>query len=159
MPCHTILTSITKSPLAYAVSHHGQSNVPKPVEDNDDGEPDLPRVDVVLVEVAVVPTDGEVVGRSHDPCCSNGVVGADVGYDGNLGGESNIGEQELPEQGSEWTSPQPDSKRVEQKLVASIGIFLPSGQLVVDGERDTFFETLASPGGKTDNITLTLKAK
>jgi len=41
---------------ADAVAHSGEGQVAETVEDDDDGEPDFPGVEVVFVEVAVEPT-------------------------------------------------------------------------------------------------------
>lgn len=80
-----------------AVAHDRESDVAQAVEDDDDGEPDLPAVDVVFVEVSVVPADGEVVCGRHDPCRADGVIRSYVGDDGDLGGEANIAEEEAGE--------------------------------------------------------------
>ena len=86
---------------ADTVAHRGEGDVAEAVEDDDDGEPDFPAVDVVLVEVAVEEADGEVVGDRQDPGGADGVVGADVGYDGDFGGEADVREEELAEEGGE----------------------------------------------------------
>lgn len=67
-----------------AVTHDCEGDVTETVEDDDDGEPDFPRVDVVFVQVAIEPSDGEVIGGGQDPGGADGVVSADVGEDGDL---------------------------------------------------------------------------
>ena len=48
---------------------------------------------------------------------------------------------------------------MEEKLVATIGIFLPTCQFIVDSQRHTFFESLASPSSKTNSITIALETE
>ncbi len=60
--------------FADSVAHYCQSDVAETVEDDDDAEPDFPGVDVVFVEVAVEPADGEVVGCCHYPGGAYGIV-------------------------------------------------------------------------------------
>ena len=153
------LTSITKCPLANPISHDGQGNVAQPVKDNNNRKPDLPRIDVVLVEVAVEPTNRKVIRRRHDPRSTNSIISPDVGNDRDLRGEADIREQKLAEEFSERTTIDPLTDRMEEKFIATIGVLLPSSKLVVDSQRDTFFETLASPSRKTDNVAIALKAK
>jgi hypothetical protein len=145
--------------LAHAVAHHRQRDVAQPVEDDDDGEPDLPAVDVVLVEVAVEPADGEVVGRGHDPGRADGVVGADVGDDGDLGGEADLREEEAAEERGEGPLVDPLAHRVEEQLVAAVGVLFPAREFVVDGQGDAFLEALARPGGQPDDVAVALEAE
>lgn len=145
--------------LSDPVPHDGQRDVSEAVEDDDDAEPDLPGVDVVFVEVAVEPADGEVVGRGHDPGRADGVVGADVGDDGDFGGEADVGEEETTEERGEGTFVHPFAHGMEEQLVAAIGVFFPAGQFVIDSEGDAFFETFARPGGQADDVAVTLQAE
>ena len=74
--------------LAETISHHGESDISKSVEDDDDGKPHLPRVDIILVEVPVEPANEEVVDSCHDPGRANGVIRSNVRHHGDLGGEA-----------------------------------------------------------------------
>ena len=153
------LTSIAKRPLADTIAHDGQGDVAQTVEDDDDGEPDFPRIDVILVEVAIEPTDGKVVGSRHDPRSADSVVSTDIGNNGNLRREADIREQKLPKEFRERTPIRPLTEGMEKKFVATIGVFLPPSKLVINGKRDTFLETLASPSRETDNIAIALETK
>ena len=73
--------------VAVAEAEHGQRDVAEPVEDDDDSEVDLKGVDVVVVEVAIEPAHGGIVDQRQDPGRADGVVGADVGHDGDFGGQ------------------------------------------------------------------------
>ena len=141
------------------VPHDGQCDVAETIEDDDDAEPDLPRVDVVFVKVAIEPSDSEVIGCSHDPCRTNGVVSADVGDDRDLGRESDVTEQEAAKEFGERTTDRPETDGMEQQFVASIRVLLPSCQLVVDGERDTFFEAFTCPCSQSDDVAIDLKSQ
>lgn len=48
---------------------------------------------------------------------------------------------------------------MEHELVATICVFLPSGQFIVDGERDTLFESTIVVGSQSDDKTVNLQAK
>lgn len=64
--------------LACSPAHHCQADVAEAVEYNDDGEPHLPRVQVVLVEITVEPTHGKVVDSGEEPGSTDSVVGTNV---------------------------------------------------------------------------------
>ena len=100
-PLDVLKHAAEPAPLADAVTHCRQCNISEPVEDNDDGEPYFPTVDVVLVKVSVKPADGEVVGNGQNPRRADCVVGANVGDDSDLGGHANVGEQEFAEKRGE----------------------------------------------------------
>lgn len=144
-PFEVLEECIKQAPLADSVSHDCKSNVSETVEDDNDGEPNLPRIDVVFVQVTVVPSDSEVVGSRHDPCCTDSVVGTNVGNDGDFGGESDVGEQESAEKRGEGTLVNPFANWVEEKFVATVGVFLPSCKFIVDRKRHTFLESFTSP--------------
>lgn len=82
---------------ADSVAHSCQSKVAESVKDNDNGEPDFPAVDVILVEITVEPADSEVICDCEDPGSANGVVGANVGNDRDFAGHADVGKQELAE--------------------------------------------------------------
>ena len=48
---------------------------------------------------------------------------------------------------------------MEDELVAAVGVFLPSVQLVVNGERDTFFKAIAGVGTESDKVTGRLESE
>jgi len=96
--------------------------------------PDFPAVDVVLVEVPIVPTESEVICRCHDPRRADGVVRSDVRDDRNFAREADVREQELTEQRRKRTLEDPEANRVEEQLVAAICVLLPSGKFIVDGQ-------------------------
>ena len=153
------LTSIAKGPLADTIAHDGQGDVAQTIKDDDDGEPDFPRIDVILVEVAIEPANRKVVGGRHDPRSADSVVGTDIGNNGNLRREADIREQKLPKEFRERTPIGPLTKGMEKKFVAAIGVFLPSSKLVINRKRDTFLETLASPSRETDDIAIALETE
>lgn len=47
--------------------------------------------------------------------------------------------------------------RPEEQLVATVRILFPPSQFVVHGQRDTFFEALASPCGKSNDVAVRLQ--
>ncbi len=53
----------------------------------------------------------------------------------------------------------PKTNRVKDELIASVRVFLPAGELVVDSQGHTFFEALSLIGPKTDNVTHRLQAE
>ena len=77
-PLHVLEERVQEGAFTDTVAHDCQSDVAETIENNDDGEPDLPRIDVVFIEVTVVPSDGEVVGCGHDPGGTDGIVGSDI---------------------------------------------------------------------------------
>jgi hypothetical protein len=102
----TILVErVEERALADTVSHDREGNVTKTIEDDDDTEPDLPGVNIVLLQVTVEPADGEIICGCHDPGCSNGVVSTNIGDNGNLRGEANVAEEKSAEQWSEGSLP------------------------------------------------------
>ena len=48
---------------------------------------------------------------------------------------------------------------MEEQLVTSIGVFLPAGQLVINGQGNALFEAVAGPGSKTNDISVTLQTE
>lgn len=158
-PLEVLVEGVEQSPLADTVAHDGERDVTKTVEHDDDGEPDLPGVDVVLVQVAVEPAHEEVVDRSEDPGRADGVVRPDVRDDRDLGGEADVGEQEAAEQGGEGPLPEPHADRVEEQLVAAVSVFLPSRELVVHGQRHALLEAVAGPGREPDDVPVALQAQ
>lgn len=89
------------SAFSNSISHRRQRDVSEAIEDNDDGEPDLPTVNVVLVQVSIKPANGEIIGNGQNPRGANGVVGPNVADNGDFGGESDVGEEEFTEEGCE----------------------------------------------------------
>jgi hypothetical protein len=102
------------------------------IEDEDEHNPDVPRGDVVLVNVALVPADDEVVGGGKQPSSANGVVGSDVGDDIDLGRQSHVGPEKGLEQRCERPANEPEANWVKYQLVTTIGVLLPAGKLVVN---------------------------
>jgi hypothetical protein len=102
------------------------------VEHNDKHDPNVPRADVVLVDVALEPADNEVVDSSQQPGSADSIVGTDVGDDIDLGAESHVGADELAEQRCERAAHKPEADRVEHQLVTPVGVLLPAGKFVVD---------------------------
>ena len=96
-PLEVLGQSGQEGALACAVTHRGEREIAKTVEDDDERDPDLPAVDVVLVDVALEPADDEVVGNGHDPGGADGVVSADVGDDIDFGSDGHVGPDELAE--------------------------------------------------------------
>lgn len=104
------------------------------VEHKHKNDPDVPRADVVFVDIALEPADDAVVGSGQDPGSSNGIVGADVCDDVDLGTESHIAADELAEQGRKRPADEPEAEWVENQLVAAVGVLLPASELVIDLE-------------------------
>lgn len=89
-----------------AVAHYGEGDVAEAVEDKDDREPyylrvsrgtslslsprnwievrTFPRIDVVLIQVAIEPSNGHIICRRQDPRCPDCIVRPDVGDDSDL---------------------------------------------------------------------------
>lgn len=51
---------------------------------------------------------------------------------GHLGGEADVGEEELAEQRGEGAPVEPLADRVEEQLVAAVDVLLPARELVVE---------------------------
>jgi hypothetical protein len=158
-----------------AVAEDGEGDVAQTCEDDHEGEPaivntnlifwgrkgglpDSPAVDIVLVEIAVIPTNCHVVRCCHDPRRADGVVCSNVRNNGDLTSEADVREQKLAEKRCEGTSHEPEPEWVEQQLVAAVRILFPTSKLIVDCERDAFLEAVTGPGCKTDNIAIYLEA-
>ena len=109
-----------------------------------------------MVEIAVEPAYEEVIQEGEWPCSSDSVVGTNVCENGNFRGEPNIGEEEFPEKRRKRSTNKPEPERVEKQLVTSVSVFLPSVQFIVNCERDTFFEPIASISSKSNRIAFTL---
>ena len=129
--------------LADAVAEDGEGEVAEGGEDEDEGEVDLEGVEVVVVQEAVEPADGEVVDDGEDPGAGDGVVGADVGHDGDLAGQRHAREHEVLEQRRQRALEHPVLERVEDELRAAVRVLLPARQLVVHGQRHALLEALA----------------
>jgi hypothetical protein len=145
--------------LVGTVAKDGEGDVTETGENDKDGEVDLERIQVVLVLVRVVPAEKEVVENGQDPSAADGVVSTDVGHDSKLRRKGHSGADEVAEELGERTASRPVADRVEQELVASVGVFLPTSKFVVDGKRDTFLETIAGVTTHADNVTIVLEAE
>ena len=77
-PLEVLEEGAEEGSVADTVTHDGERDVTETVEDNDQREPDFPRVEVVLVEVSVVPAHDKVVDGGKNPGGANGVVGTNV---------------------------------------------------------------------------------
>lgn len=102
------------------------------VENKHEDNPDVPRADVVLVDVPFEPTNDAVIGSRQQPSCTNGIVCTDVCNDVDLGAESHVAPNEFAEEWGEWSSNEPESDRMEDQLVAAVGVLLPTRKLVID---------------------------
>jgi hypothetical protein len=129
-----------------AVAQDSEGDVSEACEDNHDGEPvdgvskiasyektmeehDLPNfpgIDVVLVNISIVPPNRKVVCSRHDPSSANRVVRANVGDNGDFTREANIREQELAEKRRKRTSYEPESEGVKEQFVAAVCVLLPT---------------------------------
>lgn len=112
-----------------------------------------------MIRVAVEPTGNEVVGKREDPRRANGVVGADVSHDGELGAERHPGEDKVAEERSEGTAGEPVAEWLEDELGAAIGVLFPSCKLVVAGQRDALLESIPKVATHAHNVTGGLQAK
>ena len=155
------LTASNDTRLPDAVPIHGQGDVAKAVEDADEREPDLERVDVVLAQVGrtLQEADDEVVRERQQPGGPDGVVRADVGDDGELGRYPHVGREEAAEKRRERPAEEPVPDRVEEELVAAVRVLLPSGELVVDGQRHALLEAFAGVGAEPDAVPDALQAQ
>lgn len=161
---------------AEAVAKEGERDVAEACEDNYDGEPghalnnesesqrvndlpDFPGIDVVLVDISVVPTHHEIVCRGHDPCRANCIVRANVRYDGDFAGKADVGEQELAEKWRKGPSNEPEPDGVEEQLVAAICVLFPSSKFVIDSERNTLLEAISSPSCEANNVSIHLQTQ
>ena len=106
----------------------------------------MPRRLVVVVELELQAAD-DVVDDGEGEADRDGVVGADIGDDGEFGGDLDVGTEEGAEKRCQGTAHWPVDQRVEDQLVAAVCVFLPACQLVVDGQRDAFFELFSVVGG------------
>jgi hypothetical protein len=145
--------------LPESVAQYRERDVAQRREDDDKREEELERVQVVLVQMSIEPADQEIVRQGQDPSRADRIVGSDVGQDSDLGSDADIRGEELPEEGREGSTDEPESEGVEEELVAAVGVLLPAVQLVVDGERDAFFETVAGVGGKADGVAFDLQSE
>ena len=80
-----------------------------------------------MVEVAVQPAGQEVVGECEDPGGAEGVVGADVGHDGQFGGEGHAGGPKAEEEFGEGSAGGPVADGVEDEFAATVGVLFPAG--------------------------------
>ena len=102
------------------------------IEDDHKHDPDVPRADVVLVDVALEPADNTVIGSRQYPSGADGVICTDVRNYIDLGTECHVAANEFAEKGCEWATDEPESNRVEDQLIAAVGIFLPTRKLIID---------------------------
>ena len=121
-PFEVLQQSSKETLLPNPVPHYRQRDVAEPIEDYDNTKPNFPAVDVIFVQVAVEPADGEVVRQRHDPGCADGVVRPDVGDDGDFAGEADVAEEEAAEEFGEGAAVGPGAEGVEEELVAAVGV-------------------------------------
>lgn len=131
-PLEVLQQARKESLLSQAVSQNGESDIGHEGEDDQQGEEDLPRVCVKLINVAVVPTDHEVVDNGEGKTSGNGVVGEDVTNGRDLGAERHGREQHAEEKPGERSLPRPGPDGVEDQLVNTIRI--PTFKLVPNSD-------------------------
>src|SRR5690606_10815018 len=129
------------------------------VEDNSHTDKDPPRCNVKLIDFVGEPSNNEIVGKSERDGSGNGVVGANVGKNGDLRGDFVVGPEETQKELGERTTGWPVDDWVEDQLVTSIGVLLPTRQFIVDGKRNTFLETSVVIGSETNDKASHLKTK
>jgi hypothetical protein len=81
-----------------AIPDYGERNASGDGEDENNGDVHFEAVNVVVIEPAVEEADEEVVEDGEEPGGADGVVGANVGHDGYLGGERHVGHDEGEEE-------------------------------------------------------------
>jgi hypothetical protein len=153
------LTGSKERLLVQTVPQDSERNVTKAGEDDDHGDENSKRVEIILVVQAVKIAGQEVVEEGDDPRRSDGIVSAYVTADGDLLGEGDAGAQEFPEEWRYRASSEPVPQRVEHQLIATVGILLPARQFVVYCQRHTFLEPIARVRGKAADVTGTLESK
>jgi hypothetical protein len=87
---------------------------------NDHRRLTLPRLNVVLVQLTIEPTNEDVIEDTKRNGRSDGIVRGDVASDTDLGRELHIGKEECAEELGEGTSPEPCVNRVKHQFVAAI---------------------------------------
>ena len=110
------------------------------VEHDGHTDEDLPRGNIELIDLIDEPTDNEIVGQCKRDCGCNGVVCADVSDDRDFGCDFDVGAQESAKERCDRPTSPPIFDRMENQLVTAVGVFLPAGQFIIDGKRDSLFE-------------------
>lgn len=75
-----------------------------------------------MIEPAVEEADEEVIQDGEDPRGPDGVVCADVGHDGDFGGERHVRGEEDPEEAGDGATLGPFVEGVEDHFVAAVRI-------------------------------------
>jgi len=138
-------------PLAETVTKHSVCDRRENVKDDSHTDEDLPRGDVELVDFIRKPAHDEVVCKRKRDGRSDSVVGEDVSDDSDLAGDLDVAPQELAEERRDRASSEPVAERMEDELVATVGVLLPASKLIVDSKRHTFFEATVVVGSEADD--------
>lgn len=158
-PGEVLDDSVEETALTSPVAQDGKGKIAKSGEHNNDGKIDLERIDVEVVKRTVQPAHKEVVGQSQDPSRAKREVGTDVGHNGELGWERHARAHEAQEELGERSPGRPVAEWLENQLGATVGVLLPTGQLVVDSERDTLLETFTSIATEANDVSVGLQTK
>lgn len=93
-----------------------------------------------MVNIIAEPANHDIISKGERHSRGDGVVCEDVPQDSHLRGDFDVGAEEAQEEAGEGTAAWPTDQRIEDELVTAVGVFLPAGELVIDGKGDTFFE-------------------
>lgn len=121
-PLEVLAERLEEIAVLDAITQDTEGDVADEREDEDDGDVDLERVNIVVVEPAVVKSDQEVVEDGEDPGGANGVVCTDVSHDGDFGGEGHVGGEEDHEKTGKRAASEPVFERIKDQFVAAVGI-------------------------------------
>jgi hypothetical protein len=121
-PFQVLSEAAEQCPLLDTISDRDQRDIAGYSEDENNGDVYFEAVDVVVIERSVKETDEEIVDHCEDPGGSDGVVGANVGHDSNLGGKRHVGHEEGEKEARERAFEDPLVERVEDEFVAAVSI-------------------------------------
>jgi hypothetical protein len=134
-PLEVCPETLEEAHLTDAVAQHSQREVSESCEHNDDGEVDLERINVVVVQRAVEEADDEVVQHRENPSRAQGVISSNVGQNRQLGGQRNVGHDESAKQLREGALEYPVLEGVEDEFVATVSVSIDvSTGMMIRGE-------------------------
>ena len=93
-----------------------------------------------MINRVLEPANQQVVDERQRYRRCHGIVCANIGEDGDFGGNLDVAEDEAPEEGSEGALIWPFVEWIEHQFIAAVCVFFPASELVVDSQGNTFFE-------------------
>lgn len=157
-PDHVLEETPQEALVPESVLQQGIANIAKTWEDDSDREKDLETMHVEAVHFKGK-AEHEVVEHREKEGGGETVVREHVGHHGDLVVNRGVRPEEDTKLLVDRANTPPSNEGVEDQLITTIRILLPSVKLIVAGQRDTFLESTFRVSCPSNDVAFELKTK